>query len=75
MDFASAYISMSRGHRIKRNHWSGYWALENNEVIMHTYDGKEINIKDSQDIMYTLSNCACNDWEIADGYGVSKELI
>ena len=74
MNFASAFISLQRGHKVRRKHWTGYWYMEGNEVIMHTYDGKDINIRESEDIMYTLSNIACDDWEIADDYHATKEL-
>ena len=73
MNFASAFISLQRGHKIRRKHWKGYWILENNEIMMHCYDGRVINIKDTDDILYTISNMACNDWEIADNYGATKE--
>ena len=68
MDFASAYISMKRGHKVKRKHWEGYWIMENGEVIMHCRDGRVINVRDSDDMDYTISNMACDDWEIADVY-------
>lgn len=74
MNFASALFSMQRGHKVKRHHWTGYWTIENNEIIMHTYDNKIINIRDSNDMIYTASNMACDDWEIADTYGAAKEL-
>ena len=74
MNFASALFSMQRGHKVKRHHWTGYWTIENNEIIMHTYDNKIINIRDSIDMIYTVSNMACDDWEISDTYGAAKEL-
>lgn len=74
MDFASAFISLQRGHKIRRKHWTGYWVVEDGEVIMHTRDGRKISIRESEDMMYTISNMACNDWEIADNYGAAKEL-
>ena len=74
MNFASAFISLQRGHKIRRKHWSGYWILEDNEIFMYTYDGRKINLRDSEDILYTVSNMACDDWEIADSYGAEKEL-
>lgn len=74
MNFASALFSMQRGHKVRRHHWTGYWTLENNEFIMHTYNGETINIRDSNDMFYTVSNMACDDWEIADNYGATKEL-
>ena len=74
MNFASALFALRRGHKIKRKHWTGYWILENNEVYMHTFDGRVINIRESEDILYTLENMACNDWEIADEDHAYKEL-
>ena len=47
--------------------------MEDGKVMMHTWDGKVINLLDTEDVMYTLSNCACDDWEIADNYGATKE--
>lgn len=73
MNFASALFSLQRGHKIKRKHWGGYWFLKNKDIILHTYDGNEINFRDVKDLLYTLGNCACDDWEIADTYHVSKE--
>ena len=35
-------------------------------VMMHTYTGDVIRLVDTNDVMYTLSNCACDDWELAD---------
>lgn len=66
MNFASAFINLQRGHKIKRSNWGGYWKLEDGKVMMHTWNGKVINILETNDVMYTLSNCACDDWEIAD---------
>lgn len=74
MNFASAFISLQRGHKIKRHHWTGFWKLEDGMIMMHTYDNKIIRLVDTEDVMYTISNCACDDWEIADEYGASKEL-
>ena len=74
MNFASAFISLQRGHKIRRHHWSGFWKLEDDMVMMYTYTGDVIRLVDTKDVMYTLSNCACDDWELADDYGASKEL-
>ena len=41
---------------------------------MYTYNNESINIRDSKDMLYTVSNMACDDWEIADTYGATKEL-
>lgn len=74
MNFASALFSLKRGHKIKRKHWTGWWDLDGNEVMMHCYDGRVINIRDSEDITYTIENMACDDWTIADNCGAKEEL-
>lgn len=78
MNFASALFALKRGHKIRRKHWTGYWCLGklNGKTIveMHTHDGKVINLVDTEDILYTMENMACDDWEIADNYHATKEL-
>ncbi|AVO75147.1 hypothetical protein MEEL106852_10965 [Megasphaera elsdenii] len=66
MSFASAVFSLMRGHKVKRRHWTGYWYFdkERNTVIMHMHDGREQDIRETQDILDTLSNCAADDWEV-----------
>lgn len=67
-NFATALNDMRRGHKVGRKHWEGYWCIEDGEVMIHTRDGKVLNIKETDDIMYTLGNVSCDDWEIKDKY-------
>ena len=83
MNFAGAIFALQRGHKVKRHHWSGYWylspmstvSLEDTiqTIMMHTYDGKEVDIRQTSDIIYTLSNCACDDWEIVEDWDKKTE--
>lgn len=82
MNFAGAIFALQRGHKVKRHHWSGYWYLTPmtttdedtiQTIMMHTYDGKEIDIRQTSDIIYTLSNCACDDWEIVEDWDKETE--
>lgn len=73
MNFASAFISMTRGHKVALSHWSGYWHIVDGVIMIHTKDGVDFKLTDSDDIVYTISNCACDDWHIVDNYGASKE--
>lgn len=74
MNFAGALFALERGHKVKRKHWTGYWKAEKQHdgfitgITMHTYDGRDISLTDTDDIMYTLSNCACDDWEIVEDW-------
>lgn len=75
MNFAGALFSLIRGHKIRRKHWIGYWQLgEDGEVYMYCHDGRKLNIRESEDILYTLENIACDDWEIADDDHAANEL-
>ena len=75
MNFAGAIFALQRGHKVKRHHWSGYWYLSpsNGYIMMHTYDGGEIDIRQTSDIIYTLSNCVCDDWEIVEDWDKETE--
>lgn len=72
--FATALMSMKHGHKVKRKHWIGYWELKDNNIIMHCYDGRVLNIRDSENIVYTIENMICDDWEIADKDHAEHEL-
>lgn len=69
MWFCDAIEFLKQGYKIKRKEWKGYWKLEDGEVIMHcNINGDDeltpINIKDTDDILFTLSNVAADDWEV-----------
>lgn len=64
MVFASALFSLMRGYKIRRRNWVGYWELVDGEVMMYCKDGRVLNIRESDDILFTLENIACDDWEI-----------
>ena len=40
MEFKKAYEALKQGHKIKREHWRGYWVKENGmpygEFLQHT---------------------------------------
>ena len=74
MNFSSALFSMLGGHRVSRGHWEGYWCIENGEIIMHLRDGRILNIRESEDMIYTIGNMLCDDWRIVDNFGVANEL-
>ena len=71
MDFTSAFISMQHGHKVTRTTWTGYWCILNGEIVMVTKEGKAINLRESPDMMYTISNMLCDDWGVCDDRVVS----
>lgn len=71
MDFTSAFVSMQQGHKVTRTTWKGYWCILNGEIIMVTKDGKAVNLRESPDMMYIISNMLCDDWGVCDDRVVS----
>ncbi len=71
MDFTSAFVSMQQGHKVTRTTWKGYWCILNGEIIIVTKDGKAVNLRESPDMMYTISNMLCDDWGVCDDRVVS----
>ena len=68
MKFSEAFGCMKQGTKVKLPSWGGFWFWdpEKKTIIMHTKDGEEMDIRETQVVDYTFSNVACNDWVIAD---------
>ena len=64
MDFRHAYFEMLNGKKIKRPDWGGYWAFENNTIVMHCFDFKVLDIRETKNIPYTFSHICEKDWEV-----------
>lgn len=68
MLFGEAFKMMKNGMKVKLPSWGGYWywSKEKQTIIMHTKDGDEIDIRETQVPDYTFSNIASDDWVLAD---------
>lgn len=68
MNFVEALKAMKNGAKVKLPSWGGYWYWdeEKQTIMMHTKDGKELDIRETQRVEYTLSNVASDEWVIAD---------
>jgi hypothetical protein len=66
MKWCEALELMKQGVRVRMPEWSGYWAYEDGAIIMHCKDGEAIDIRNSEDILYTLGFTIRDDWELAD---------
>jgi hypothetical protein len=66
MNFGEAFKLMLQGHRVKLSTWTGwwYWDSEKETVMMHCRDGQILDIRETQDVKYTLNNITRNDWEV-----------
>lgn len=67
MSFREAWFALLNGEKVKLPSWSGYWAWESGTIMMHCKDGSVIDLRKTQNVAYTFSNVASNDWMIAEG--------
>ena len=66
MEFKKAYEALKQGHKIKREHWRGYWIKENETITMHCKDGSVIPFLETEDIFADLDNIVADNWIICD---------
>lgn len=68
MNFSEAFKVMRNGLKVKLPSCGGYWywSREKNTIIMHTKDGDEMDVRETQVPEYTFSNIASDDWIVAD---------
>lgn len=68
MKFKEAFRLMEQGAKIKLPSWGGYWYWDADmeSIIMHTKDGEELDIRETQRVEYTLANILSDTWQIAD---------
>lgn len=68
MLFSEAYELMKEGAKVKLPSWGGYWYWDNEKktIMMHTKDGKELDIRQTDRPEYTFDNICSGDWIIAD---------
>ena len=72
MEFKKAYEVLKQGHKIKREHWRGYWVKENETIMMHCKDGSVISFLETEDIFVDLDNIVADNWVICDDIDESK---
>lgn len=68
MMFSGAYMLMKQGMKVKLPNWGGYWYwdTEKKTIMIHTKDGEELDIRQTDRPEYTFDNIASDEWQIAD---------
>lgn len=68
MKFSEAFSAMKAGYKVKLPSWGGYWfwSKEKQTIIMHTKDGKELDIRETEIPDYTFGNICSEEWQYAD---------
>lgn len=66
--FVKAFELMKKGYKVKLPTWGGYWYWDAEEetIVIHTKDGEELDIRDTQRVEYTLKNILSCEWMIAN---------
>lgn len=57
---------LREGKKVKLPTWAGYWQKGGNEIMMHCHDGRVLNIRESDNIFWTLENICSDEWEIVE---------
>ena len=68
MIFKEALELMKNGAKVKLPSWGGYWfwSPEKESIIMHTKDDKELDVRETKSVSYTMDNICSDEWIIAD---------
>lgn len=68
MNFTGALKAMKEGAKVKLPSWGGYWKWDSEKetIIMHTKDGTELDIRETERVEYTLGNILSDEWIIAN---------
>ncbi len=68
MYFAQILKEMKKGKKAKLSSWAGYWYWdpEKETIIMHTKEGKELDIRETERVEYTLENVLSDEWILAN---------
>ena len=69
MIFREAFELMKKGAKMKLPSWAGYWfwSTSAQTIIMHTKDGVDMDIRETQIPDYTFGNVCSDEWILADG--------
>lgn len=68
MTFKEAFEAMKHGAKVKLPSWAGYWfwCIPAQSILMHTKDGKDIDVRSTECVDYTFTNICSDEWIFAD---------
>lgn len=64
MNFGKALEALKAGYKVKLPSWAGYWEKDGDTVKMHCKDGRVLDIRETEDVFYTLAFIASDEWEV-----------
>lgn len=68
MNFKEIFKAMKDGAKAKLPSWGGYWYwdAEKETIMIHTKDGTELDIRETEVVEYTTMNICSDEWIFAD---------
>jgi hypothetical protein len=73
MNFSEAYEALKQGAKVKCPEWAGFWSWEDGSIKMYCKDGGILDIRETDNVDYTLNFILRDDWEIVGDVNV-KDL-
>ena len=69
MNFTAAFEAMKNGAHVKRPAWRGHWEYDSDgdRIMMYCDDGRVLEIRETDDLSFTLGNILSDDWVIVFG--------
>ena len=64
MEFRKALEALKAGYKVKLPSRAGYWQKDGDTVKMHCKDGRVLDIRETEDVFYTLAFIASDEWEV-----------
>ena len=74
MNFADALLAMAQGERVRLPWWNGYWYIRDNTIRIHCSDNRDFDIRESDDILRTVSYMTSDSWQFVPDRGVMQDL-
>lgn len=62
MKFVEVYEALKQGAKVKLPEWAGFWTWEDNSIKMHCKDGRILDIRETENVDYTLNFILRDDW-------------
>lgn len=65
MTFSEAYREMRGGKKISHERFhGGYWAWEDDTIMLHCHDGRVLDIRETDDVAFTFGHIVEGDWSV-----------
>lgn len=74
MEFRKALEALKAGYKVKLPSWAGYWQKDGDTVKMHCKDGRVLDIRETEDVFYTLAFIASDEWEVVGDCDVDLNI-